>query len=87
MYPHYAYYPEHHGYYYFRPYNYMNVFDHIEKSMQMGGSPWHPYSVSMFADIPHPAVPLDPTALGSEEPAVNPTRVRLPILEDLLGGE
>lgn len=51
MYQHHAYYPAHHGYYYFRPYNYTNVLEHKATIASLGGEPSHPYSVAMFAPI------------------------------------
>jgi len=48
MYPHFPYYPEHHGYYYFRPYNYTNVLKHRVQGLQLGVNPGNPYSVSML---------------------------------------
>ncbi len=51
MYQHYAYYPAHHGYYYFRPYNYTNVLEHKSMVARLGGETNHPYSVAMFTPI------------------------------------
>lgn len=51
MYPHYAYYPAHHGYYYYRPYNYTTVLEHKQTGMLIGANYNDPYSVAMFDDI------------------------------------
>ena len=51
MHPHYAYQPEHHGYYYFRPYNYTNVLAHQSVVAQWGGDPRSPYSRAMFIPV------------------------------------
>lgn len=48
MYPHYPYPPEHGGYYYFRPYNYENVYEHIARAAEWNLHPGNPYSVSLF---------------------------------------
>lgn len=44
MYQHYAYYPAHHGYYYFRPYNYTNVLEHKAQIVALGGQRNSPYT-------------------------------------------
>ena len=83
MYPHFPYRPRYGGYYYFRPYNYMNVYTHQSQILNMGGDPRNPYSVSMFGPIYE--------EFGAAAPAVDvlPGSVRqigsnLPRLEDLL---
>lgn len=84
MYPHFAYYPQDHGYYYFRPYNYMHVYEHRARVVSLGGDPRNPYSVAMFdpiyeefeQNVPPIEVPLP----GS----VQPLGSQLPNLEDLL---
>lgn len=85
MYPHYAYYPKHHGYYYFRPYNYTNVLEHKAQVVGLGGSHYHPYSVAMFDGIysdyykDHPVI----TPIIIDRSNV-PGASELPILEELL---
>jgi hypothetical protein len=84
MYPHFPYYPQDHGTYYFRPYNYTNVPMQQAQVMAMGRDPQNPYTVSMFdsvyenyfAEHPQPIAPPVGTAMpfGSD----------LPNLEDLL---
>lgn len=51
MYPHFAYYPAHHGTYYFRPYNYTNVLQHKAESLRMYGDYNSPYSNKIFDSI------------------------------------
>jgi hypothetical protein len=79
LYPHYAYYPMHHGYYYFRPYNYTTVLLQQGQIVKMGGDPRNPYSAQLIANINVPsAVPTtSPTRLLRQGPT-------LPLLEDLL---
>ena len=49
--PHYAYYPEMHGYYYFRPYNYVHVPQQQEFVGSYGGDRRDPYSNELFKVI------------------------------------
>lgn len=84
MYPHYPYFPEHHGYYYFRPYNFAHIFQHTEEAVMILGTPWHPYSVSIFDTIPIPVGPEMPGTEPSEEFQLQPIHRDLPKLEDLL---
>lgn len=83
MYPHYAYFPEHHGYYYFRPYNFMHVFQHQEQVLQLGGDSRNPYSVSMFAPL-HREFDERVPRIHEPEERVRLQEVPLPQLEDLL---
>ncbi|REJ84930.1 MAG: hypothetical protein DWQ34_05135 [Planctomycetota bacterium] len=83
LYPHFPYRPQYGGYYYFRPYNYMNVYTHQSQIVNMGGDPRNPYSVSMFGPIYE--------EFGATAPLLDvpPGSVRelgsgLPKLEDLL---
>ncbi len=82
LYPHYAYPPEHHGYYYYRPYNYVHVLEHQSSVIRLGGDPRNPYSVRMFDAIErdfalrHPQIVVPEETLRLDE--------RLPLLEDLL---
>lgn len=87
MYPHYPYFPEHHGYYYFRPYNFMHIFRHTEEAITIQGSPWHPYSIAIFDTIPIPVGPDVLEEIGKEEYMLRPLHQTLPKLEDLLNGE
>ncbi len=48
LYPHYAYYPQHHGHYYFRPYNYQTIFEHQQWATCAGLDPRNPYSNKIF---------------------------------------
>jgi hypothetical protein len=83
MYPHYAYFPEHHGYYYFRPYNYMHIFEHQQQVLQLGGDPRNPYSVSMFAPL-HREFEERVPRIHEPEERVRLQEPPLPQLEDLL---
>jgi hypothetical protein len=82
LYPHYAYPPEHHGYYYYRPYNYVHVLEHQSSVVRLGGDPKNPYSVRMFDaierdfELRYPQIVEPEAALRLDE--------RLPLLEDLL---
>ncbi len=49
--PHYAYFPACFGYYYFRPYNYTNVLQHMEVVKRLNGDSRWPYDTSMFTSI------------------------------------
>lgn len=51
MFPHYAYYPRLHGYYYFRPYNYTAIAEHQQTAACMGLDPRMPYSLANFQRI------------------------------------
>jgi len=83
MYPHYAYFPEHHGYYYFRPYNYTNVFKHRQQALQLGVSPSNPYSISMLNPL-FEQFALTHLAPVDDYEKLPPSRKSLPILEDVL---
>ncbi len=48
MFPHYAYYPQYHGHYYFRPYNYTTVFQQQQWAAAAGIDPRNPYSNKIF---------------------------------------
>jgi hypothetical protein len=79
LYPHYAYFPKHHGYYYFRPYNAANVTVQQQTAVRMGGDPRNPYSTqvlaNLFRDVPPP--PRTTTHTRRQGPD-------LPILDELL---
>jgi len=83
MHPHYAYQPEHHGYYYFRPYNYVNVLEQKQLVVALGGDFKSPYSLAMFDGIyadfeaTVPPLPEQPSPLVEDEEA-------LPLLDALL---
>jgi len=51
MIPHYAYYPALHGYYYFRPYNYMHVPRQQEFVTRFGGDARNPYANEIFKRV------------------------------------
>lgn len=77
LYPHYPYYPKDHGYYYFRPYNYIHVLEHQQTVLKWGGDPRNPYSTQVLANL----------FVNVQHPVSTPLRlqgVSLPHLEDLL---
>jgi hypothetical protein len=78
LYPHYAYCPAYHGYYYFRPYNYVHVLYDAASVTTMGGDPRAPYAKEflrpIFGQSTYVAPILPPQAYGES----------LPLLEDLL---
>lgn len=85
MYQHYAYYPAHHGTYYFRPYNYTNILQHKEQIVMLGGERQHPYSVAMFDGFYEHYYSTNPKIeIFQVEKADLPGASRLPNLEDLL---
>ena len=84
MYPHYAYYPQDHGYYYFRPYNWMHVQQHAGQVMMMGGDPANPYSTAMFDSIYEGFYAENPPLEEPPAGSVEPIGSSLPLLEDLL---
>ncbi len=48
LYPHYAYFPQYHGHYYFRPYNYTTVLEQQQWATCAGLDPRNPYSNKVF---------------------------------------
>lgn len=78
MYPHYAYFPKCHGYYYFRPYNWVHIDQH--RLTIPGENFKNPYSNAAF----------DRLYAGKDNLGVvdsdrlEPVHERLPMLEDLL---
>ena len=51
MYQHYAYYPEMHGYYYFRPYNWTHLAEHQQIATEWGEDPRNPYANTLFDQV------------------------------------
>ena len=84
MYPHYAYQPVHHGYYYFRPYNYINVEEHKAIIVRLGGDAQHPYSLAMFDEVYEDYYALSPPRLEPTIEELIPTADMLPLIEDLM---
>lgn len=75
MHPHYAYYPENHGNYYYRPYNWEHYAQDTPRLLGLGYAA--PYSEDGFRE-------LKPTTV-IEQPVLNPSRRKsLPNLEELL---
>lgn len=88
MHQHYAYYPAHHGTYYFRPYNYTNVLEHKEQVMRLGGERHNPYSVAMFDGVYASIIGESPEL--AKEPVIEdtlPGKTELPNIENLLLNE
>lgn len=87
MYPHYAYTPVYHGYYYFRPYNYTNILRQKGEVVALGGDPKAPYSHKMFLRI-YEQIDLtayeESPANGENLPVLEPIHTPLPSLEDIL---
>lgn len=83
MYPHFAYYPQDHGYYYFRPYNYIHVFEHRARVVSLGGDPRNPYSVAMFDPI-YEEFNQNAPVMQPLPGSVHPLGSQLPMLEGLL---
>lgn len=83
LYPHFPYLPEHGGTYYFRPYNWETVHQHIAFSTQLGLNTGNPYSVSKFNAINEEFAQRHPQGVSIPEP---PLRLEksLPKLEELL---
>jgi hypothetical protein len=84
MYPHYPYYPANHGYYYFRPYNFMHVAMHQSIAPILGEDPASPYAGALlnrlYADLAIAA--YDEPVIADE--SLNPTpRQVAPPLPDL----
>ena len=79
LYPHYAYYPKYHGYYYFRPYNAETVQVQQQTVVKLGGDPRYPYSTellaNLFRDVPPP--PRSTTKTRRQGP-------ELPMLDQLM---
>lgn len=81
--PHFAYYPQYHGYYYFRPYNWEHVWMHQTLAPMLGEAPHTPYATTAFEPI---YAQLPPEALPDRQtlPLTPGLEHRLPSLEDLL---
>lgn len=84
MFPHYPYFPAYHGYYYFRPYNWMNVFQQQGWIMSVGGDVRNPYSVAMFDRIYEDFEQRFPQTEEPPAGSVAPLGSGLPNLEDLM---
>ena len=72
MFPHYAYYPPMHGYYYFRPYHHSHVPTQQLLVTQWGGDPRNPYSNQVFQAI------YASSGKGEASPRSIPTPATLP---------
>jgi hypothetical protein len=83
MYQHHPYEPAFFGYYYFRPYNYINVANHKQQVARLGGDPMHPYSLEMFEPI-YAQFNANTPSLPPLEGSARPLRNKLPKLEELL---
>lgn len=74
MHSHYAYYPENHGYYYYRPYNWEHYGQDTPRMLGLGFAA--PYSEDGLRELKSTVV--------IEQPVLAPRRKSLPKLEDLL---
>ncbi len=74
MYPHYAYYPECHGSYYFRPYNWEHYFQ--DTALMLGAGHAAPYSVDGMAELKPVSAP--------DQPVIRVRHRKLPNIEVLL---
>ncbi len=83
LYPHYAYYPRYHGYYYFRPYNYTTIAEHQAFAQCIGLDPRMPYSLANFNTI-YSTFPIQFTPARSPIGSALPQGSGLPQLEDLV---
>jgi hypothetical protein len=83
LYPHYAYYPKYHGYYYFRPYNYQMIAEHQRFAACIGLDPRMPYSLSVFDRVYANFTEKYTPTHGPIGTAL-PQGSGLPLLEDLL---
>jgi hypothetical protein len=84
MFPHFAYYPHHHGYYYFRPYNWMHIIEHQARIVGMGGDSRNPYSIAMFDAIYEDFEQRFPQIIDPPAGSIQPLGNGLPNVEDLL---
>ncbi len=83
MYPHFAYYPTFHGYYYFRPYSYTAVAEHQRFATCIGLDPRMPYTLSGFDRI-YSSFPIQFTPTQAPTGTALPLGSGLPELENLL---
>jgi len=84
--PHYPYLPAYHGYYYFRPYNYVHVEQHKQLAAMMGGDYRAPYQTLMFQPIYANFSPMEYVNRDLDVPKVpaRPSVTTLPKLESFL---
>ncbi len=83
MIPHYAYFPENHGYYYFRPYNYIH-FDEARRTVP-GRDPKFPFSTQIIDDFEKSAGPERTLADNAHTDLVRPRRQNnLTLIEEVL---
>ncbi len=80
MFPHYSYFPEAHGYYYFRPYHFLHIEHHKTFVASFGEDPRAPYANTIFQqvykDMEKEQSPSDKMGRGTAEPQpVNPQRI------------
>ncbi len=76
FYPHYAYFPVYHGYYYFRPYNFTHILPDSAFAEQIGDDPRAPYNVAYARTFFPPAPITDSSEYIPQKP--------YPLLEDVL---
>ncbi len=84
LYPHYAYYPKFHGYYYFRPYNHIHVERDAAIVAAMGGDVRAPYSTEFLKPL---FESFSSTTMIPEQPTKRPFEAKVPNLEELVRGQ
>ncbi len=83
--PHYAYLPENHGYYYFRPYNYIHV-DEARRTVP-GRDPKFPFGTQIIDDFEANAGAEKTLAANANTDMIRPRRQHLPPLEEALNAK
>ncbi|MFN0197554.1 MAG: hypothetical protein ACKVT0_12490 [Planctomycetaceae bacterium] len=87
MHPHYPYFPRHHGYFYYRPYNYIHVLEHQYQALSLGGDPRAPYHNRQFERVyeRHAAARYEEQSASTIfVPTLNRTSRPLPNIQDIL---
>jgi hypothetical protein len=88
MIPHYPYLPKYHGYYYYRPYNYIMVLEHQYEALSLGGDPRAPYANKLFERIyaEFDAAAYETGTTQKQLPKPTATDKALPNVEDIVKG-
>lgn len=79
---HLTYFPENHGYYYFRPYTWTHIAEHQALITSWGGDPRNPYSHELFDRMYASGGIAPPTVIDRENRL--PSRRALPSLEQMI---
>jgi len=83
MIQHYSYFPKNHGYYYYRPYNYIHVLEHQYQALSLGGDPRAPYLGRMFDKVYEEYAGVDYEENGLEAKRLPSLTRRTSVLPDL----